>query len=427
MTFERLAATLSQQGADVVLPPLRHGQRPGTARLVDAVSLPVGVLILVELADGGRVLAPMVDGESGWRRAVPGDGVSARLLLAQEPLLVNGFGAELVAFEGPEQSLTVDQTNDSVVVGEQVLVKWQVAVSDAPAVAPLILAHLRAVGFAATTPCLATVSWGDLLVAQVLEYLPGAQDGWDWMVDELVAALVRGDELSMAWPGEVGRLLGSFHSAMATPSASLPEPVVSVADLAPLQTYFAGLLVASERLDAEMRAALEPWRPRLAAALAVVGAAHAVPALRIHGDAHVGQVLRWRGGLVLGDFDGNPLLAPAHRADPGPTAYDVASMLRALDHVALVAARRVAGGEPGGWEEPGAAPGVSGPLRAWSTGARASFLAAYREAGPVELLDDQLLAAFADLSVLHEAVYAATYLPRWRHVPLAVLAGGPPL
>jgi len=421
VTFERLAATLSQQGADVVLPPLRHGQRLGPAALVDAVALPEGMLALAELADGGRVLAPMVEGASGWRRAVPGDGVSARLLLAQEPLLVKGFGAELTPFAGPERSLTVDQTNDSVVVGEQVLVKWQVAVSDAPAVAPLILAHLRAVGFAATTPCVATVSWGDLLVAQVLEYLPGAQDGWDWMVDELVEALARGDELSTSWPGEVGRLLGSFHWAMATPSALLPDPVVSVADLAPLQTYFAGLLVEADRLDAEMRVALDPWRPRLEAGLEVVAAARAAPALRIHGDAHVGQVLRWRGGLVLGDFDGNPLLAPEHRADPGPTAYDVASMLRALDHVALVAARRLSDSGHGD-EDPAAA----GRLRAWSVWASSAFLAGYHEVGPVELLDDQLVEAFADLSVLHEAVYAATYLPRWRHVPLAVLAGGPP-
>ncbi len=411
MTFEQLATTLSQEGADLVLPPLRHGQRPGAARLLDLAPLPTGVLALVELADGGQVLAPMVEGASGWRRAAPGDGVSASLVLAQEPLLVNGLGAPLAPYPGAERALAVDQTNDSVVVGDQVLVKWQVGASESPAVAPLILEHLRAVGFTATTACRATVHWGELLVAQVLDFLPGAKDGWDWMADDLVTALAAGVERDLTWPAVVGQLLGGFHTAMATPSAVLPEPVVEVPDLGPLATYFGGLLATGDALDPQMRAALGPWRPRHEAALDVVRAARVVPALRIHGDAHVGQVLRWQGGLALGDFDGNPLLPAAHRANPGPTAYDVASMLRALDHVARVAARRV--------------PSATSRLRVWSGSAGSAFLDAYRATGPVRQLDDRLLAAFADLSVLHEAVYAATYLPRWRHVPLAVLGDGP--
>lgn len=63
--------------------------------------------------------------------------------------------------------------------------------------------------------------------------------------------------------------------------------------------------------------------------------------------------------------------------------------------------------------------------RAWAQRAREDALAAYLDVEGVPSLDVSLLEALETLSPLHEAVYAAEYLPRWRYVPLAVLRGDP--
>ncbi|MFM7598016.1 MAG: hypothetical protein ACKO70_06540, partial [Actinomycetota bacterium] len=65
-----------------------------------------------------------------------------------------------------------------------------------------------------------------------------------------------------------------------------------------------------------------------------------------------------------------------------------------------------------------------GPAREWARDARGSALTAYRREPGVCALDESVLGALETLSPLHEAVYATTYLPRWRYVPLAVLDGG---
>ena len=66
----------------------------------------------------------------------------------------------------------------------------------------------------------------------------------------------------------------------------------------------------------------------------------------VHGDLHVGQILRWDGGYAVNDFDGNPVL-PARGANGAePAARDVAGMLQSLDHVGRVVLRRNGGRSP---------------------------------------------------------------------------------
>ena len=57
----------------------------------------------------------------------------------------------------------------------------------------------------------------------------------------------------------------------------------------------------------------------------------------IHGDLHVGQFLRWSGGLAVSDLDGDPL-GPGTLA--GPPVRDVASLVQSLDHVGRIVERR---------------------------------------------------------------------------------------
>ncbi len=119
---------------------------------------------------------------------------------------------------------------------------------------------------------------------------------------------------------------------------------------------------------------------------------------RVHGDLHVGQVLRAADGrLLVVDFEGEPAKSLAERAAPGPPLRDVAAMLRSFDHLARYVVQD-------SW------PGHTADADAWIAGARAAFLTQY---GPV---DSALLHAFEVEKECYEFTYAATYLPEWTPV-----------
>ena len=128
----------------------------------------------------------------------------------------------------------------------------------------------------------------------------------------------------------------------------------------------------------------------------------------VHGDLHVGQVLRWTGGYAVGDFDGNPVLPVAERLRPQPAARDVAGMLQSIDHVGRVVNRRVEGADP----ERVASLDCHGP---------GAILEAYRDRlrtnGRAQLLDERLLLPFQVEQECREFLYAVQHLPRWRYVP----------
>jgi maltokinase len=129
------------------------------------------------------------------------------------------------------------------------------------------------------------------------------------------------------------------------------------------------------------------------------------PVQRVHGDLHVGQVLRAGSGptYLLTDFDGNPVVPAPARVREQPLALDVAGMAQSFTHAGLVVRRH----------HPELA--ADAVARAANT-MRASFLAAY--GGD---LDDGLLLSFSLRQVCREFTYAATHLPRWSYVPQAAL------
>ncbi len=301
----------------------------------------------------------------------------------------------------------VDQTNYSVVVDERVVVKWLTPPAPLPHPAPEILAHLVEAGFNDTAPPYAAltgvVDGRECLLALVTGYLPEARDGWEWCVDEA-------ERGTTGFATDLGRLAAGLHLALAT----LPAPPGVVAGMETAATE-------ADRARAALAEALEltggadgAWLAGRAGAmrreLAALETAPATsPLIRIHGDLHVGQILRWRDGYAVIDFDGNPTVADA--APYQPAARDVAQLTTSLDHVAQVAIKRRS-------TPPGEA-------AAWARRARATLLTAYRrrlaEAGRAGLLDESLLRPFEVEQECRELIYAARHLPRWRYAPMGVL------
>ncbi len=139
--------------------------------------------------------------------------------------------------------------------------------------------------------------------------------------------------------------------------------------------------------------------------------------MRIHGDLHLGQLLRLPDGYQIIDFEGDPLLPLEQRRALASPLRDVATMIRSLDHVASSARRRAtlrAGGPLGH---------VGLDLDAWFDRARARFLAAYRRGlrsvgSPIDV-DEALLHAFELDKECLETTYAATFLPSWLEIATA--------
>ena len=371
--------------AGAASPPV-DGYRPtdvATRDVVGAVSLTdrLGVALAAEPA-GSFAVVPVAREEYGgpWRRARPGDGLSA--FVAGVP-------------EASERPIGVDQTHESVVVGERAVLKWFRRVGPGPSRASILIAHLAEVGFDRIPAPLGSLAWRspsgvDLTLAQGDTFLPDARDGWEW-------SLERADAGDAEVGREIGRLVADLHRALATPSSVIEHPLGSAGreDVGRWRAEAIATLDMAVALtpDAELAA----WAPRIRAEIEGIDRA-SVPIQPVHGDLHVGQVLRSAAGLAVIDFDGNPTLAEAANAVRQPRERDVAQMLTSLDHVGRVVEERGGGGRS-----------------AWIAETRAEFLAVI---GP---LDEELLTAFEIEQECRELVYSARFLPRWRYAPMATL------
>ncbi|MFG2040062.1 hypothetical protein [Dactylosporangium sp. NPDC048998] len=317
-----------------------------------------------------------------------------------------------------ERLITVDQTNTSVVVGERVVVKWMrpAGGGGSPDRAPGLLAHLAATGFTRTpTPYAAVYRDGHDggLAAVVTGFLPDASDGWDWCVDALLGQLDGGPPADRS--GEIGVLAAELHCALATASEILPAPVTEVTR----PTWAAdGLAVLEQahRLMADAGDEDARWFTarlhRLAADIERSREVDRAYVIQPHGDLHVGQVLRWRHGLAVTDFDGNPTLAASGGALTEPAARDVAQLRTSLLHVGQIANRRTENRH-------------RRAVADWCRHAADDLLAAYRrtldERGMAHLFDERLLRPFEVEQECRELCYAARFLPRWRYAPMGVL------
>lgn len=398
----QLDRLLAEAPAEALLPTLRAGEASRVVRPLGIVEVrdlgegPQGSLrhLLVEDARGVRYGVPAVVTATRVRRAGPGDGAAAALVPGGSP--------------AEERGVPVDQTNELVVVGDTVIVKWYLHPSREDTVALERLDLLSAAEFTGTPSVVDRIVAEDgSPLALVTEFLPSAQDGWEWLVED-VRVMAHGDSADVLDPVRaLAELVGRMHVAFARAGV-----VRASAD------DVNGWLV-SALADAD-GARLDPdTDTRVRARLAPIGEATGTPLIPIHGDLHVGQVLRVPGPrYYVIDFDGNPLQPLEERRAPAPAARDVAGMLASLDHVGRVVIHRTADLTEDGRSR----------VLEWIPQAQRAFLAGYvrilESASLRDLLDDALLVPFMVDQECREYVYAAQYLTHWRYVPDAAL---PPL
>lgn len=387
---------------------------------VDLLDLDDGYALAIVDRDGTSSAVPVVRAPGGWQRATAGDGTADALvrLIAHAPGRSSRGRFAVMSWinhyrPGTERPITVDQTNESVIVGEQAVVKWATHLQPGPHPAPGRLSALTDAGFTAMPTPWGVVTWTpeggeETLVATVNGYLPGAVDGWTWAKDLFIDAASSGDLTAAAATSRaLGAVVADMHASLSTTSTrSTPEDAEhwrnSAFDTlaeARLSAGPANALLLTERAD-DIERILDDLSGLVD-----------VPILDAHGDLHVGQVLRTDDLLVITDFDGNPVLPPAERVRPAPAAVDLAGILQSLAHVAIVAVKRSE-------LEPHALAEVDRVSRA---ALYEAYIGRLTLRGHADLHIDNAVGAFRLQQVLREIVYADRHLPRWMYVPDAAL------
>jgi trehalose synthase-fused probable maltokinase len=365
--------------------------------------------------DGDSFREPL-DGEGVWRQLAAlilegGElhGLNGRWTFtptaAAGELLPGGVDA-LSAL--PERRLGVQQSNSSVAFGDRLILKVYRLLEPGGNPEVEMNAFLTDGGFR-DAPGLAG-SGGYLhagephSAAMLQELVPSSGDGWSWALGRL-SAPDDGPADAIRGIGQIGRLTARMHAALASrPEVpGFPSRPVTREELAAWRSAAERQLSAALAvLDGDARPRLEAIAPRIATGFQAIEAAGVVPVTRIHGDYHLGQLLRTADGFRVIDFEGEPARALAERRAPASPLRDLAGMLRSLDYAAHSAPKELRQHD----------------RQAWLRDARAAFLDEYGGIGAPEV---PLLAAFELEKACYEVVYEANMRPDWVWLPLEAL------
>ena len=309
--------------------------------------------------------------------------------------------------------LAGEQSNTSVVFGDAVILKLFRRLQ--PGANPDIevtsaLAHAGSTHVARPLAWLEGDVGGERTSLGLLQvFLKGASDGWAMATasvrDLFAEADLHADEVGGDFASEAERLgvaTAEVHAIMAT---ALPSREAGP------EEYAGTAAQLRERLDAALAVVpeLAPYAEPLRTAYDQVGQRTApVRVQRVHGDYHLGQVLRTQEGWVLLDFEGEPARPLAERRALMSPLRDVAGMLRSFDY----AARHLLAERHGDQQ-------LAYRATEWAERNRQAFCDGYARAAGSDPRDESvLLRAFELDKAVYEVVYEARNRPAWLAIPL---------
>ena len=313
----------------------------------------------------------------------------------------------------PSRVMGAEQSNTSVVFGDHVILKLFRRLQ--PGANPDIEVT-KALADAGSTHVACPVAWFDGHVGEehttlglLQTFLKGASDGWAMATASVRDLFAEGDlhadEVGGDFAGEAERLGAATAEVHALMREALPS---READRDEARATAQQL---HERLDAALAVVpeLAPYAEALHVTYdEVAGHPGPVPVQRVHGDYHLGQVLRTHEGWVLLDFEGEPARPLAERTALMSPLRDVAGMLRSFDY----AARHLLADHPGEAQ-------LAYRAAEWAERNRQAFCDGYaRAAGSDPREEAVLMRAFELDKAVYEVVYEARNRPSWLPIPL---------
>jgi maltokinase len=313
-----------------------------------------------------------------------------------------------------------EQSNTSLVYDDRVILKLFRRLIDGPQPDVEVTSGLTDVGFEHVPKILGVWRRGgdDLAVAQ--EFLVGGVEGWALALTSLRDYYASAaDDPSQAGGDfqaearRLGQMAAEMHLALAGAFGVFRDP--GRAD-----DWADGVAAGLHHLRDE--------DPQLwSHARSVVDRLHRVSdpgaAIRVHGDFHLGQVMRTDAGWYVLDFEGEPARGLEERTRPTTPLKDVAGMLRSFQYAARVALRDQVGDA-----DPDQA--LERRAGAWEDRNRRAFLEGYLGyPGVDELLpgDDgsraAVMTAFELDKAIYELAYERSYRPEWIAIPRDAIRG----
>ena len=321
---------------------------------------------------------------------------------------------------GPGRLLGAEQSNSSLVFGNRLILKLFRLLEPGENPELEVTRALAGAGFAA---CPAPLGWIEGLgstLGILQRYYTGSVDGWR-LATERVADHYEskdGDPGNFAEDAAaLGRLTAELHAAMAT---ALPKVTAGQPDLGRLSARLLGQLAQVVALVPELAGQREAIEEVYTKAEAAGGGSRHLQ--RIHGDYHLGQVLKAGHDWVVIDFEGEPARPLEERRRLASPLQDVAGMLRSFDYAAFQPL--VLGEDP---DTPGPTRDelarFEGPAAAWIEANRRAFLDGYlaRAGDTGKALGgdhELLLRAFELDKAVYEVMYEARHRPPWLQIPL---------